>query len=161
MDAIEYFTRLFEHSRWATARILRLLEKLPSVEPKVLGWFAHILSAERIWLLRLQETDSSAVPIWPNLSLQDIETLAADVAAGYATYLGALTTDRLDHAVSYRNSKGTLFQNRVEDILTHVALHGAYHRGQIAAAVRAGGIEPVNTDYITFLREDQRTRAGR
>jgi len=34
-----------------------------------------------------------------------------------------------------------------------VALHGSYHRGQVAAAVRAAGGEPVNTDYITYVRE--------
>jgi uncharacterized damage-inducible protein DinB len=41
----------------------------------------------------------------------------------------------------------------VEDVLLHVALHGSYHRGQIAAAVRAAGGEPVNTDFVTWTRE--------
>ena len=37
-------------------------------------------------------------------------------------------------------------------VLTHVALHGSYHRGQIAALIRSGGDEPINTDYIMWLR---------
>ena len=35
------------------------------------------------------------------------------------------------HLVTYKNSKGTEFRNSKRDILTHVALHGQYHRGQI------------------------------
>jgi uncharacterized damage-inducible protein DinB len=37
-------------------------------------------------------------------------------------------------------------------MLTHVAMHGSYHRGQIAAALRAGGDIPSPTDYIAFVR---------
>jgi uncharacterized damage-inducible protein DinB len=40
----------------------------------------------------------------------------------------------------------------VGDMLLHVALHGAYHRGQIALLVRAGGSTPSPTDYIAFIR---------
>ena len=39
------------------------------------------------------------------------------------------------------------------DIVTHVALHGAYHRGQIAWVLRHGAGEPVSTDFITMVRE--------
>jgi uncharacterized damage-inducible protein DinB len=55
--------------------------------------------------------------------------------------------------VHYRNSAGNEFDNTVRDILTHVALHGQYHRGQIARAMRAAGREPVYTDYIGFIRK--------
>jgi hypothetical protein len=33
-----------------------------------------------------------------------------------------------------------------------IALHGAYHRGQVALVVRGGGGEPASTDYIGFVR---------
>jgi len=39
------------------------------------------------------------------------------------------------------------------DILTQVATHGAYHRGQIAKAIRRGGGTPADTDFIIFVRE--------
>ena len=41
----------------------------------------------------------------------------------------------------------------MRDILAHVVLHSAYHRGQIAAAVRAGGGEPAYTDMIHAVRQ--------
>ena len=41
----------------------------------------------------------------------------------------------------------------MEDILTHVLLHSAYHRGQIASQVRAGGEQPAYTDFIHAVRQ--------
>jgi uncharacterized damage-inducible protein DinB len=48
------------------------------------------------------------------------------------------------------------FQTPIKDLLMHVALHGSYHRGQIAQALRLAGGEPVNTDFITFVRESEK-----
>ena len=44
--------------------------------------------------------------------------------------------------VGYRNSQGEYWTSTVADILTHVTMHSAYHRGQIAAAVRERADEP-------------------
>jgi len=41
----------------------------------------------------------------------------------------------------------------VGDILTHVLLHSAYHRGQIAVDLRAAGLTPAYTDYIHAVRQ--------
>ena len=54
---------------------------------------------------------------------------------------------------SYQNSKGEKFSSRQADILMHVVMHGAYHRGQIAAAIRAAGSEPAYTDFIHCIRQ--------
>ena len=47
----------------------------------------------------------------------------------------------------------TLLRDIERDILFHLASHGAYHRGQISVTLRHSNLEPVNTDYITFVRE--------
>jgi uncharacterized damage-inducible protein DinB len=46
-----------------------------------------------------------------------------------------------------------LSPRRSLQLFAHVALHGAYHRGQIAWLVRDSSHEPVNTDFIMFARE--------
>lgn len=73
--------------------------------------------------------------------------------AHYKQFLNDLTEESLGQVVTYKNSKGQEFRTPVRDVLTHVALHGTNHRGQIATVVRDAGAEPVNTDYITFVRE--------
>jgi uncharacterized damage-inducible protein DinB len=58
----------------------------------------------------------------------------------------------LARPVTYKNSAGAQFTSLVEDILLHVCLHGAYHRGQITTALRTSGSIPNPTDYIAFIR---------
>ena len=58
----------------------------------------------------------------------------------------------LERTVHYRNSAGAEFDSKISDILLHVALHGSYHRGKIAAALRGAGADPAPTDYIGFVR---------
>jgi uncharacterized damage-inducible protein DinB len=55
--------------------------------------------------------------------------------------------------VTYKNTKGEPWTNSVEDILTHVIMHSAYHRGQIAADMRASGHTPAYTDFIHAVRQ--------
>jgi uncharacterized damage-inducible protein DinB len=50
------------------------------------------------------------------------------------------------------NSKGEPWRSAVGDVLDHVLLHGAYHRGQIASDLRAAGCEPAYTDFIHAVR---------
>ncbi len=150
----EHLERLFEHMAWADRRILDLLHASPGArQPPVMRLFSHLLAAERVWLLRLRGEDSAQQPIWPEWRLEELSEAVARNTFEYARYLEALGEEDLATEVTYANSKGVVFRTAVLDILTHVAMHGSYHRGQIAAAVRESGEEPVNTDYITFVRE--------
>ena len=68
-------------------------------------------------------------------------------------YLSAIGSGGLRAKVEYRNSKGEAFSSQVEDVLMHVILHSAYHRGQIAMEMRAAGVEPAYTDFIHAVRQ--------
>jgi uncharacterized damage-inducible protein DinB len=43
-------------------------------------------------------------------------------------------------------------------MMTHVADHGTYHRGQLNTMFKQAGIEPVYTPYFRFAAEQQRER---
>ncbi|HEX2189964.1 MAG TPA: DinB family protein [Longimicrobiaceae bacterium] len=150
-----HLERLFAHAAWADRRVLELLAATPGARTqRVLRLLAHLLAAERVWLLRLRGEDSAVQPIWPeDPSLDELRVLQAANEDGYARYLAALGDADLAAEVAYSNSRGEAFRTAVADVLAHVALHGSYHRGQVAAAVRGAGGEPVNTDFITFVRE--------
>jgi uncharacterized damage-inducible protein DinB len=55
--------------------------------------------------------------------------------------------------ISYKNTKGEPWTDTVQDILTHVLMHSAYHRGQIASQMRASGQTPAYTDFIHAVRQ--------
>jgi uncharacterized damage-inducible protein DinB len=146
--------RLFDHVVWADRRVLELLGASSAARActEAARLYAHVLAAERVWLLRLRGQDSAVQPVWPELQLAAMDELNASNAAGYARLLGEWTDTGLEREIEYRNSSGVLFHTSACDILMHVVLHGSYHRGQVARALRNAGIEPVNTDFITYVR---------
>jgi len=144
---------MYEHLNWANNHILDALEKLNLDEShQTIRLFSHILFAEQVWLCRLQEKDSSGLPIWGESHLVEWKKLIEKNKHGFATFITNLKESDLDRSITYKNSRGEEFQSSVRDILTHVSLHGHYHRGQINQLLRADGFEPVPIDYITFVR---------
>lgn len=148
---MDHLRRLFAHLEWSDQRALDSLRSAPGVEPQVLALMAHIVGAEEVWLARIEQRPP-AVAVWPELDLEACARLARENHARYRELLETLQPADLLRAVSYRNSAGVSFESQLGDILTHVALHGAYHRGQVAAGVRRAGVAPLFTDYIAFVR---------
>ena len=148
---LEQLRQLFAHLRWADDRALESLEAIPAPDREALTVFAHVLGAEEVWLARLEQREAAAA-VWPDVDLDGCRTLARAVHDRLRRYLAELEPRQLDRLVPYRNSAGVAFESRVADILIHIAMHGAYHRGQVAAAVRRAGAAPLYTDYIAFVR---------
>jgi uncharacterized damage-inducible protein DinB len=137
---------------WADRQVLASLRHCPDAQAEALPLLAHLLAAEHIWLARLEQR-TARLAVWPPLTAEECELLAAENEAGYRTFLARLDPRQLGIQLHYRNTKGQEFATPVLDILTHVVIHGAYHRGQIARCIgRSGGVA-VNTDFITFARE--------
>lgn len=145
--------RSSQYSEWANQRVLTLLRERAVANPRVLALLAHIVAAEQVWLARLNGQESTALEIWPVLSLDGCASLVVENRAGYRDYFAALRAENLASEITYRNSKGVEFRSRSEDILTHLTVHGSYHRGQIARELRELGFRTVNTDFIAFSRE--------
>lgn len=158
---INRFKRMFDHARWADMKLLEALQGIqarsgedgPGIPDKAMRWFAHVLASEQAWLARLNGRDSRSLPIWPDWSLAECEGLAKDIHDGYAAFLEGLQEDNLNATVTYQNQTGNTYTTGIADILTHISMHGAYHRGQIASNLREAGFEPVGTDFILFVRE--------
>jgi uncharacterized damage-inducible protein DinB len=152
-----YWQRLMQHAAWANRRILDLLRKRRPVEPQPLRLFAHVLTTERIYLERLRGLDPWPQNFWPDLTLEQCAAFIIENQFAYKKFFAGLAENDLDTPVRYRNSKGREFHTPIKALLTQVALHGSYHRGQIAQALRLAGGEPAHTDFITFVRENEKT----
>ena len=143
---------MYEHLNWANQRILETLQSMEDENQEVCRLFSHILFAEKVWITRLRGLDSSQLPIWSEVDLAVCAELVRQNEESVSTFLTNLDSTDLDKIISYTNSKGNEFKNSVREILTHVALHGHYHRGQINSRLRSDGMEPINMDFITFVR---------
>jgi uncharacterized damage-inducible protein DinB len=154
VQTIDELRNLLAYNEWANRRVIGSLKASPDPPAKALRALSHLLVAEQAWMKRLRENlDSTGFDFWPAGSVDACETLAAEVSRSYGDFLGDLSEDRLGSFARYKNSKGTEFETSYRDVLTHVMLHSAYHRGQVATALREAGREPAQTDYIVFVRE--------
>ncbi len=148
---IDQIQRLLEHLEWADDRVLQRLRQIGELSKDILQRYGHILGAEHVWLARL-EGRSPSVAVWPDMALEEYASVAGANHTAYRSFVAALDESTLGRTVAYKNSAGLDFTSRVDDVLIHVALHGSYHRGQIAALLREAGEVPEPTDYIAFVR---------
>jgi uncharacterized damage-inducible protein DinB len=152
MELLEYLRRQFTYDEWANRGVLAGLRASTRPIARPLQLLAHLLSAERLWLERIRKQPQS-FPVWPDFTLDQCQAHIAELARLWHDYLGQLSPAGLSEKVAYKNSKGEPWTSTVEDVLTHVLLHSAYHRGQIASQVRAGGEQPAYTDFIHAVRQ--------
>ena len=152
MQLLEHLQRQFTFNAWANREVLSTLRKSSSPSPRPRQLLAHILAAERLWLERVQGQPQS-LPVWPDFSFDQCETQIAELTSLWHDYLIKLSPAELSSKILYKNTKGEPWTSIVEDVLTHVLLHSAYHRGQIATEVRAGGEQPAYTDFIHAARQ--------
>jgi uncharacterized damage-inducible protein DinB len=152
MATLRYIQRLFSYDDWANREILTALQKLEVPPPRSVKFLAHIVSAERLWLERLR-LQKQTYPVWPDFDLARCKLEIEELPKLWAAYLSSLGDDGLSRSLTYKNSKGESWTSQKQDILMHVILHSAYHRGQIAADMRAAGFTPAYTDFIHALRQ--------
>jgi uncharacterized damage-inducible protein DinB len=143
--------KLLDHLEWADARVLDSLRAMPRADQRALDLYAHVLGAEHVWLSRMLRR-APREKVWPDLDLERAAALAAENADGLRALLQSCPADELQRKIPYTNSTGSAFESTMEDMLLQVALHGCYHRGQVALLVRGDGGEPSPTDYIAFVR---------
>jgi uncharacterized damage-inducible protein DinB len=152
MSTLEDFRRRFAYDAWANREVLAALRAAVPPPPVALDRMAHILSAEYCWFERLrQQTQTFAV--WPHFTRPECEAEAAKLAALWKDHLRTLGEADLQGSLTYKNTRGETWTNRVDDILMHVIMHSAYHRGQIASDMRTAGFTPAYTDFIHAIRQ--------
>lgn len=139
--------RLFAYDVWANRVEVQHLRSVKKPPERAITILAHIIGTEWLFLGRLRRDPKPAI-VWPDLTLDACAAQIEKLAAEWPREFGCTGV------VEYVNSKGEKWSNRADDILMHVVLHGAYHRGQIATIVRGSGETPAYTDYIHCVRQE-------
>jgi uncharacterized damage-inducible protein DinB len=150
----ELLLRLVGHMRWADTQFADALDASPPADANALRLFGHVASVEHLWYARILG-QAHQYPIWPSFDVSQARAIAAEHANLFEQLVAAADDDALARLVAYRNSAGRDYRSPVGEIVTHVAMHGMHHRGQIARLLREAGREPPYTDYIQYSRRDQ------
>ncbi len=149
---IARLTRDFVWNDWANREVLTSLARAGDPLRRAVSLLGHLVGTEHLWHARIRG-QKSPMAVWPELTIEGCGVEIARLAGIWRDLLGGPRGARLAEPVDYVNSKGESYTSSVEDILTHVVFHGAYHRGQIAASMRESGFEPAYTDYIHAVRQ--------
>jgi len=155
---VEEVRRLFSYTEWANARFFDCVRPLseeqftrhiPSSFPTIRDTLAHMVFAEWLWLRRWKGENPNGRPEWTKEpSLEVLETRLGDIERERTELLATLTDDDLQRDLAYRNMAGDPFANTLGDLMTHVANHATYHRGQLTTMLRQVGATPPATDFV-------------
>jgi uncharacterized damage-inducible protein DinB len=152
VNLADYLRRQFAYDEWANREVLNAIRAAGGAKERSLELMSHILAAEMVWLERLKQQPQS-VPVWPEPDLAQCEAQAAKMGGLWLAFLDLITAGDVSQSISYKNSKGEEWTSTIVDVLTHVIMHSAYHRGQIATLMRANGQTPAYTDFIHGVRQ--------
>ncbi len=152
MDGNTFLRKLFDYDYWASGEALASVGALGDAPERPLKIFGHIIGAQRLWLARFEDPNPPSVQPWPALTLEACRAAMEEMHKRWIALLDGMTPEKLSSDLAYQNTQGVAFKTPIGDILMHLMMHSAYHRGQVAAAVREAGGKPAATDYVVYVR---------
>jgi uncharacterized damage-inducible protein DinB len=160
-DMAKRYRRWFEYEKDSHAKVLAALEsasvsaRKTKAFRKAVELAGHIAAARGIWLFRLGAAKDAPPDFFPQgMSLSELKRRLKKMHAAWTDYLAGLSEKKIAGSFQYRSTEGVRYRNTVEDILTQLHGHSLYHRGQIAMLLRSAGVEPPQTDFVFWTREE-------
>ena len=148
-----YIINLFNYDYFANNIILDSIIKAGEPE-KALQLMAHILAANQIWFNRCLGLPHASVELW-TVSGKPGADLAATLKQNHIAWSDYIKDiNDFDKNISYQNTRGDNFTNKLADILIHLTNHGTHHRAQIGQQLKFAGADSLPiTDYIAYIRQ--------
>lgn len=150
------------YSDWANGEILRAASKLSDAQldqPFDMGpgtlrkTLMHIHDGEAVWLARWQGKTETP---WPSEQKLNTATMTEGFSKTWRqrdAFLGTLKDSDLAKVVTYRDSKGSLFNATLGDMIMQGFTHSTHHRAQAVNMLRRVGAGLVELDYMMSIRK--------
>ncbi len=149
------------YDRWANLRMIdaaselnpqTLTQNVISSFPSFHHTLVHVLWAEELWLERWQSR--SFVASLDTEKFPTVETIRAKLEAVYTKqlqFLNGLNPAAADQSIGYVNFQGQRWEYSLRQMVQHLMVHSAYHRGQLATLLRQLSVVLPQTDYLVFV----------
>jgi uncharacterized damage-inducible protein DinB len=143
----DHFLKIFHFEYWANKKVLDQIKKQSAPAEKALQLFAHLIFAQKIWLNRIGILQED---IREDYTLKEF---AGILDNSYVELIASMKRQKdFNSNITYKDLADKTHQNSLSDILTHLCVHGAYHRGQIVQILKQSSNESIVTDYIAYAR---------
>lgn len=135
--------------KWADERMLAAVAEHMPEQISVLN---HIYLGEAVWLGRMKGQESLMIThLSAPAGMAELQQAWPQMHQDWLAWANALAS--WDTIIPHRNLQGDLFQMPAWQIVLHLVNHGSFHRGQVAAMLRAAGFAPPATDLIIYYRQ--------
>ncbi len=141
-----FYKDKFEYDLAANLQLIKVIETCSN--EYILKMMSHILNAQYFWNNRILKREFEH-EVWSLHEATDLKKLAEEF--NQTTNLIIEQYDLNDY-LSYQNTKGVAYKNRINDVLYHVLNHSNYHRGQVITELKALGGDLPDTNFISFKR---------
>lgn len=149
-----FLLNLLEYEHWANRAVIEALQPIANPPARAVQIMGHILSSQQIWMGRFTG-EHAYVAIWEDIPVGWMTETAERNYNRLREYLEHAPDDVHLKRIDYQNSRGEAFSNTMQEILTHMSYHAAYHRGQVVQLLRPLVEQPPATDYILWARMEQ------
>ena len=162
LGAADTMARLMRHKQWADADLLAAALALPAFRryclagtlAKVIRHFHAVDCIFQAHLLGVPHAYTSANPAEP-ATLAELQKHVGTIDAWYVAYAHSLDERALAETLDVTFTDGEQQRLTRSDILLHVSLHGAYHRGNAGILMRVGGAAPLPDRFTSYLRAEK------
>ena len=93
MNIKQYLVRNFSYDHWANRECLSAIAAANPMPPKALRFMAHTISAQKLWLERLQG-EPQTIAVWPTFTIEECSTLVNEMQPLLAHSLAASSVIR-------------------------------------------------------------------
>jgi uncharacterized damage-inducible protein DinB len=168
MSAVSLLHEMFRYNAWANAEFIAKLELLNADQHGeerhvAIRQLNHCLVVNRIFKAHLTGRPhgytADNTPETP-----DLRELGAAVAASdrwYLDYLQSLSEADLAEPIAFVFTDGDRGCMTRQEILTHAAIHGAYHRGEVGRILRQISAPLPWDTFAVFLHQTEPERRER
>lgn len=159
MSKANHFATLFKYKAWANDEMLaaiRLFGEAHAAERRTAIYILnHTHVVDRIFAAHLEGLAHryTATTASENPSLEDLSSAVKVSDEWYVNYIAGLPPEKFEEVVDFDFTDGDPGRMSRAEILTHLALHGAYHRGAIGRIMAQVSIDPPRDVLAGYLHK--------
>ena len=156
---------LFKYKAWSNEQLFIELAKVDAVVQQearhnAMRILNHIYVVDQIFAAHLSGAVQSftATNTTETPTLEALSDGVAMLDAWYVDYSADLSPEQLAENIAFTFTDGDKGLMTREEMLTHVSLHGAYHRGGAGRIMTQVGTPPPRDLYTRFLHQSEPAR---
>lgn len=156
---------LYDYHAWANADLFNKLESVDHEKhgtelQTALRLISHYYVVSRIFAGHLQGVPHGFTSdnLEETPALDKLRTAVVSSDQWYLDYLQTISPTTLSEAVAFTFTDGDKGFMTREEMLTHVALHGGYHRGEVGRVLWQLSITPPWDTFAVYLHQAEPAR---